>query len=50
MIREASFVLTVSVAIAVYLGLAVYVVTRNPRRSISWVFSGFSLTIMESSA
>jgi len=34
---------TASVAIVTFWSLAIYVVTRNPRRSISWVFAGFSL-------
>lgn len=34
-----------SVAIAVFLGLAIYVATQNPRRFISWVFSLLCLII-----
>jgi DNA-binding SARP family transcriptional activator len=45
MTRSALFMVTAAVAIAVYLGLAIYVVTRNPRRSISWVFGAFCLTV-----
>jgi DNA-binding SARP family transcriptional activator len=45
MTRQALFMVTAAVAIAVYLGLAIYVVTRNPRRSISWVFGAFCLTV-----
>ncbi len=40
------FIITTAVAITVYLGLAVYVVTHNPRHSISWVFGGFCLTLV----
>jgi DNA-binding SARP family transcriptional activator len=39
------FVVTAALAIAVYLGLAVHVVTRSPRWPISWVFGGFCLTV-----
>ncbi|RPI34092.1 MAG: hypothetical protein EHM70_04020 [Chloroflexota bacterium] len=40
------YVMTASLAIAIYLAIAVYVVTRNPRRSISWVFCGLCLVIV----
>lgn len=43
MTREALHMATASVAIVTFWSLAIYVVTRNPRRSISWVFAGFSL-------
>jgi len=36
--RAACFMVIAFIEIAVFLGLAVYVVTRNPRRPISWVF------------
>lgn len=45
MARATLFMVTASVAIAVYLGLAIHVVTRNPRRLISWVFGAFCLTL-----
>jgi DNA-binding SARP family transcriptional activator len=45
MTRVTLFMAIATVAIAVYLGLAVHVVTRSPRRLISWVFSAFCLTI-----
>ena len=45
MMRSALFMVTAAVAIVVYLGLAIYVVTRNPRRPISWVFGAFCLTV-----
>jgi hypothetical protein len=37
--------ITASIEIAVFLGLAIYVVTRNPRRPISWVFGAFCLAV-----
>jgi DNA-binding SARP family transcriptional activator len=37
---------TAAIAIAVYLGLAVHVVTHNPRHLINWVFGGFCLTVV----
>lgn len=43
--RTAFFVVTAYAGLAVFLGLAVYVVTRNPRRPISWVFGAFCFTI-----
>jgi hypothetical protein len=43
MTREALHMATASVAIVTFWSLAIYVVTRNPRRSISGVFAGFSL-------
>lgn len=45
MIHLTSYLITASIAIAVYLGLAVHVVTRNPRRVISWIFGAFCLTV-----
>lgn len=41
--RAGLFFIIAAVAIATYLGLAVYVITQNPRRLISWVFGGFCL-------
>lgn len=38
-------IVTGYVLIILYIGLAVHVVSRNPRRSISWIFAGFLLTI-----
>jgi hypothetical protein len=32
-------------AIAIFLGLAIYTITYNPRRPISWVFSILCLTV-----
>lgn len=37
--------LTISTAVAVFFGLSVYVITRNPYLLISWVFAGISLTV-----
>jgi DNA-binding SARP family transcriptional activator len=45
MTRSALFMVTAAVAITIYLGLAIYVVTRNPRRPIGWVFGAFCLTV-----
>lgn len=39
------FVIVLLVAIAVFVGLAVHVISRNPRRPISWVFGLFCLTL-----
>jgi hypothetical protein len=44
MARAAYFMVTASIEIAVFLGLAIYV-TRNPRRPISWVFGAFCFTM-----
>ncbi len=46
MARATLFMLTASVAIVVYLGLAIHVVTRNPRRLISWIFGAFCSTLV----
>jgi DNA-binding SARP family transcriptional activator len=40
-----SFVITATLALSIYLGLAIYVVTHNPHRTINWVFGAFCLTI-----
>lgn len=37
--------LTISAAVAIFLGAAVYVISRNPHLLISWVFAGLSLLI-----
>jgi hypothetical protein len=37
---------TAFIEIALFLGLAIYVVTRNPRRPISWVFGAFCFTVI----
>ncbi len=42
--RSVLFFIVAVVAVAPYLGLAMYVLTQNPRRLISWVFGGFCLT------
>jgi DNA-binding SARP family transcriptional activator len=44
--RATLFMVTASVAIAVYLGLAIHVITRNPRRLISWIFGAFCSTLV----
>jgi DNA-binding SARP family transcriptional activator len=46
MARATLFMVTASMAIAVYLGLAIHVVTRNPRRLISWIFGAFCSTLV----
>jgi DNA-binding SARP family transcriptional activator len=45
MAHETSFMVTATVAIATFWSLAIYVVTRRPRRSISWLFGASCLTI-----
>ena len=37
---------TMSVGTAVYLTLAIYVVTQSPRQRISWVFGGFCVAVI----
>jgi DNA-binding SARP family transcriptional activator len=46
MARATLFMVTASVAIVVYLGLAIHVITRNPRRLISWIFGAFCSTVV----
>ncbi len=41
MAHAAWFMVTASMAIAVFLGLAIHIVTHNPRRPIRWVFGAF---------
>lgn len=43
--RMSLYMAIATLAIAVYLGLAVYIIVRNPRRSISWVFGGVCLSV-----
>ncbi len=38
-------VITAPIAIAIFLGLAIHVVTWNPRRPISWIFTMLCLTV-----
>jgi hypothetical protein len=45
MSHAALLMATTSVAVIVFIGLAIYVVTGNPRRSINWVFTILCLTI-----
>jgi hypothetical protein len=45
MARAACFIVIAFIEIAVFLGLAIYVVTRNPRRPISWVFGAVCFTV-----
>jgi DNA-binding SARP family transcriptional activator len=49
MTPEAIFMLIAAPTIALYVGLATHVVSRNPNQAISWVFGGFCLTIAVSS-
>jgi DNA-binding SARP family transcriptional activator len=46
MARATLFMITATVAIVVYLGLAIHVVTRNPRQLISWIFGAFCSTLV----
>jgi DNA-binding SARP family transcriptional activator len=45
MAHETSFMVTATVGITTFWSLAIYVVTRRPRRSISWLFGASCLTI-----
>jgi DNA-binding SARP family transcriptional activator len=46
MARAACFMVTAFIEIAIFLGLAIYVVARNPRRPINWVFGAFCFTVI----
>jgi len=43
--RQILFMITASVAIAVYVGVAIYVITRGPRQTIRWLFGIFCILI-----
>lgn len=43
--HTALHIITAPLAIAVFLGLAIYVITCNPYRPASWVFSSLCLTL-----
>ncbi len=46
MARATCFMVTASIEIAIFLGLAIiYVITRNRHQSISWVFGAFCFTV-----
>jgi DNA-binding SARP family transcriptional activator len=45
MARAACFRVIASIEIAIFLGLAIYVIMRNWRQSISWIFGAFCFTL-----
>jgi DNA-binding SARP family transcriptional activator len=43
--RQTTYLVTAFIVAFVFGGLAIYVVTRNPRRAISWIFAAFGFTV-----